>query len=144
MGVVTGVKFHFDIFKNKIWQDKNSFLVFEDWPCLRNLSDFQCPDDKEEVNNLITRDQMVALGRQLGDNWRKLATELGFGGEDIADFEELPDEETKLPGTKMIFLWQVWEMSCDISVLCRFMFYTHRFLEEKFFFKWYYFTVWLP
>ncbi|PVD23518.1 hypothetical protein C0Q70_16790 [Pomacea canaliculata] len=74
-------------------------------------------NDKEEVNNLITRDQMVALGRQLGDNWRKLATELGFGGEDIADFEELPDEETKLPGTKMIFLWQDMDKENRVQAL---------------------------
>ncbi|XP_076462348.1 THO complex subunit 1-like [Babylonia areolata] len=61
---------------------------------------------KEEVNQAISKEQWVTLAKKLGDNWKKLATELRFSGEDIADFEELPDSETGLPCAKMIYLWQ--------------------------------------
>lgn len=65
-----------------------------------------CPD-KEEVNDVITKEQWTAVARQLGDNWKKLASELRFSGEDISDFEALPDADTGLPAAKMIYLWQV-------------------------------------
>ncbi|KAL8610598.1 hypothetical protein ACOMHN_006317 [Nucella lapillus] len=61
---------------------------------------------KEEASQAVTKDQWVAVSQKLGDNWKKLATELRFSGEDIADFEDLPDEETGLSCVKMIFLWQ--------------------------------------
>ncbi|KAK7501107.1 hypothetical protein BaRGS_00007592 [Batillaria attramentaria] len=73
--------------------------------------------NKEEVNEVITKDQYVAVAQQLGDNWKKLATELGYSGEDISDFEELPDTETGLPGVKMIFLWQDSDPENTASVL---------------------------
>lgn len=62
--------------------------------------------DKEDANDVITTEQMTAVAKLLGENWKKLASELGFSGEDIADFEEMPDEKTGLPAAKMIFLWQ--------------------------------------
>ena len=65
-----------------------------------------CPD-KEEVNDVITKEQWTAVARQLGDSWKKLASELRFSGEDISDFEALPDTDTGLPAAKMIYLWQV-------------------------------------
>ena len=56
---------------------------------------------------MITKEQWTAVARQLGDNWKKLASELRFSGEDISDFEALPDADTGLPAAKMIYLWQV-------------------------------------
>lgn len=72
---------------------------------------------KEEVNEMITKEQWMAIAQQLGDNWKKLATELSYSGEDIADFEDLPDEETKLPAVKMIYLWQDSDPENTASVL---------------------------
>jgi hypothetical protein len=73
--------------------------------------------DKEDVKEEITREQYVEVARQLGDNWKKLAGELLFTNEDIADFEDLPDEETKLPAAKMIFLWQASADSAPVKFI---------------------------
>ncbi|KAK7100737.1 THO complex subunit 1-like [Littorina saxatilis] len=60
--------------------------------------------NKEDVNEEITEEQMKAVAELLGDNWKKLASELRFSGEDIADFEALGTGESA--AAKMIFLWQ--------------------------------------
>lgn len=62
-----------------------------------------------EEEQSIKADQLEAVAGQLGDDWRKLATELSFAEDDIEYFGS--EGDSKAQAIKMLTVWKVHKVS---------------------------------
>ncbi|XP_041358036.1 THO complex subunit 1-like [Gigantopelta aegis] len=84
-------------------EEEDSIKEAQEEEDLKNNEEQNNKDESPE--EVLTDDQKLAVAEKLGDDWKKLATELNFPEDEISYLESSEDQPT-IPGVRMLSLWQ--------------------------------------